>query len=82
MQAVFLSVLRQKDDEKGRQECLPHLQTRFLNSSTSHCAGAVLLIGLLIFAVVTVIVGIGGFFDVRSLFESIDRQHRIEDEKE
>ncbi len=44
--------------------------------------GAVLLLGLLIFAVVTVVVGIGGFFNVRSLFESIDRQHRIEDEKE
>ena len=42
--------------------------------------GAVLLIGLLIFAMVTVIVGIGGFFNVLSLFESIDRQHRNEDE--
>lgn len=44
--------------------------------------GAVLLLGLLVFAVVTVVVGIGGFFDVRSLFESIDRKHRIEDEDE
>ncbi len=44
--------------------------------------GVVLLIGLFIFAIVAVVVGIGGFFDIRSLFESIDRQHRIEDEKE
>ncbi len=44
--------------------------------------GGVLLLGLLIFAVVTVVVGIGGFFNVRSLFESIDRQHRMEDGKE
>ena len=36
---ILLSVLRQKDNVKGRQECLPHLQTRFLNGSKSYCAG-------------------------------------------
>ena len=29
--------------EKGRQECLPHLHTRFRDGSTSHCAPAELI---------------------------------------
>ena len=36
--AFLLSAFREKDNVKGRQECLPHLHTRFLNRSTSHCA--------------------------------------------
>ena len=35
----LLSTFQQKDNEKGRQECPPHLHTHFLNGSTSHCAG-------------------------------------------
>ena len=42
-QASLLSALRQKDNEKGRQECLPHLHTRFLKGSTSHCTGVALI---------------------------------------
>ena len=42
-QASLLSALGQKDNVKGRQECLPHLHTRFLKGSTSHCAGVALI---------------------------------------
>ena len=38
--------------------------------------GVQLLVGLLIFAGVAVAVAIGGLFDIRSLFRSIDMQHR------
>ncbi len=38
--------------------------------------GVQLLIGMLIFAGVAVAVAIGGFFDIKSLFRSIDLQHR------
>ncbi|MFH1613906.1 MAG: hypothetical protein ABIG61_02325 [Planctomycetota bacterium] len=34
-----------------------------------------LIIGLAVFAVLAVVVTIGGFFDVRSLFRKIDKQH-------
>ena len=37
--AFLVSILPEKDDEKGRQECLPHLHTCFLNCLTSHFAG-------------------------------------------
>ena len=42
-QAFLLSPFRQNDDEKGRQECLAHLHTRFLNGSTRRCAGVNLI---------------------------------------
>ena len=35
-----------------------------------------LLAGLGIFVVLAVIVTIGGFFDIRSLFKSIENQHK------
>ena len=38
--------------------------------------GLVLLVGMLIFSVVTVVVAIRGFSDVKSLFQSIEAQHR------
>ena len=41
--AFLLSAFRRKDDEKGRQECLPHPHTRFLNGSISHSAGMALI---------------------------------------
>ena len=41
--AFLLSGFREKDNVKGRQECLPHLHTRFLNRSTSHCPGVELI---------------------------------------
>ncbi len=39
----LLPAFRQKDIEKGRQECLPHLHTRILNGSTSLYAGVALI---------------------------------------
>ena len=33
-QSFLVSAFRQKDNEMGRQECLPHLHTRFLNGSS------------------------------------------------
>ncbi len=38
--------------------------------------GLVLLIGLLAFAVLSVLVTFGGFSDIKALFKSIDTQHR------
>ena len=41
--AFLLCAFRKTDIEKGRQECLPHLHTRFLNGSISHSAGMALI---------------------------------------
>ena len=41
--------------------------------------GALLLVALLCFAVLSVVVTVGGFKEVRALFEGIERQHREEE---
>ncbi len=38
--------------------------------------GLVLLIGLIVFAGLSIVVSIGGFFDIKTLFKSIESQHR------
>ncbi len=43
---------------------------------------AVLIIGVVLFAVLAVVVIIGGAFDIRSLFRSLAAQHRQQDEGE
>jgi len=37
--------------------------------------GLLLIVVLVIFAGLTVVIAIGGFFDLKSLFKSIDEQH-------
>ena len=40
-----------------------------------------LIVVVIIFAVVSVAVAIGGFFDVKALFKNIDEQHRQKDDE-
>ena len=44
--------------------------------------GLLLAIVLLVFAGLTVVVAIGGLFDIRALFRTIDAQHREAQEEE
>ncbi len=37
--------------------------------------GLLLIVVLVIFAALSVVITIGGFFDVKALFKSIDKQH-------
>ena len=42
-QACLPFAFRQKHNEHGRQECLPHLHKRFLNGSKSHSVAVELI---------------------------------------
>jgi len=40
-----------------------------------------LIAGVGVFAILAVVVAIGGFFDIRALFRAIDAQHREDPER-
>ena len=44
--------------------------------------GFLFVIVLVIFALLAVVVAIGGFFDVKALFQTINEQHEEEDAQE
>ena len=44
--------------------------------------GLLFIAVLVVFTILTVVIAIGGYFDVKSLFRTIDKQHQEDEQQE